>query len=96
MKDSKHNYYVYILECADQTLYTGIAKDVHKRLLEHVEGKGAKYTRGRGPFILRYVEAFDNRSAALKREKQIKMLSRIQKLQLIEGTEENDVSPKKL
>lgn len=96
MKDQTTNYYVYILECADQTYYTGIAKDVQKRLCAHLLGKGAKYTRGRGPLILRYVEALDNRSEALKRERQIKKLTRIQKLQLIKGQEDDDVSPKKL
>lgn len=96
MKDFKPNFYVYILECADHTLYTGIAKDVNKRLLSHIAGKGAKYTRGRGPFILRYVEGVEGRSAALKRERQIKKLTRLQKLQLIEGQEDSNVSPKKL
>ena len=75
---------VYILRCADGTLYTGIAPDVEKRLQKHNEGKGAKYTRGRGPVELVYREELVNRAEASKREYQIKQLSRPEKLALIE------------
>ena len=75
---------VYILRCADGTLYTGIAPDVEKRLQKHNEGKGAKYTRGRGPVELVYREELANRAEASKREYQIKQLSRPEKLMLIE------------
>lgn len=75
---------VYILRCADGTLYTGIAPDVEKRLQKHNEGKGAKYTRGRGPVELVYREELANRAEASKREYQIKQLSRPEKLALIE------------
>ena len=75
---------VYILRCADGTLYTGIAPDVEKRLQKHNEGKGAKYTRGRGPVELVYQQAFPNRAEASKQEYRIKQLSRAEKLSLIE------------
>ena len=74
---------VYILRCADGTLYTGIAPDVEKRLQKHNEGKGAKYTRGRTPVELVYQEPYPNRAEASKREYQIKQLSRAEKLELI-------------
>jgi len=75
---------VYILRCADDTLYTGIAPDVRKRLQKHNEGKGAKYTRGRTPAVLVYQEEFPGRAEASRREYQIKQLSRAEKLLLIE------------
>ena len=74
---------VYILRCADGTLYTGIAPDVEKRLQKHNEGKGAKYTRGRTPVELVYREEHPSRAEASKREYQIKQLSRAEKLELI-------------
>ena len=74
---------VYILRCADGTLYTGIAPNVEKRLQKHNEGKGAKYTRGRTPVELVYREEHPNRAEASKREYQIKQLSRAEKLELI-------------
>ena len=72
-------WYVYILKCGDGTLYTGITDDVPARLQAHREGKGAKYTRGRGPLQLFYQEEAENHSAAAKREWQIKQLTRAQK-----------------
>lgn len=71
-----------MLECGDATLYTGIAKDVAKRLEEHEAGKGAKYTKGRGPFKLIFQEQHDSRGAALKREAAIKALDRSAKQKL--------------
>lgn len=76
---------VYILECGDGTLYTGITDDLERRLLRHSQGKGAKYTRGRGPLVLRYRESCAGHSEALKREAQIKRMSREQKLALCAG-----------
>jgi len=77
-------YYVYILECNDMTLYTGITKDLQRRLLEHNKSsKGAKYTRVRRPVILLYSEECGDRSSAAKREYAIKKLTRDQKLALI-------------
>lgn len=78
------NWSVYILRCSDGTLYTGIAPDVQKRLMLHNAGKGAKYTRGRGPVELVYQEQLEDRAAASKREYAIKQLSRAEKLHLIE------------
>ena len=79
------SYGVYILRCADNTLYTGCAADVQKRLSVHQSGKGAKYTRSRLPVELVYQEPAADRSAALKREAAIKKLSRARKLELIAG-----------
>lgn len=77
-------YFVYILSCSDKTLYTGIAKDVNKRLVEHNSSdKGAKYTRVRRPVELVYKEKLEDRSSACKREYEIKKLSREKKLSLI-------------
>ncbi len=77
-------YYVYMLECCDNTLYTGIAKDVHKRLKEHnTSEKAAKYTRARRPLKLVYTQELPTRSEALKREYAIKKLKREEKLRLI-------------
>ena len=73
---------LYILECRDGTLYTGITDDLDRRLSVHSTAKGAKYTRGRGPFILRYTENCEDHSHALRRELQVKSLSRQQKLEL--------------
>ena len=73
---------VYILECADRTLYTGITNDIDHRIGEHERGAGAKYTRGRAPFRLLYKEAHPTRSDALKREAEIKSFDRAAKLRL--------------
>ncbi|HEU5048507.1 MAG TPA: GIY-YIG nuclease family protein [Rickettsiales bacterium] len=74
---------VYILECADQTLYTGITTDMEHRLVQHANGTGAKYTRGRAPYKVLHMEEHSSRSDALKREAEIKSLTREQKLALI-------------
>jgi len=81
--DSSH--YVYVIECADGTLYTGYTTDVERRVAEHDAGEGAKYTRGRTPVTLRHVEPFDSRSAAMSREHEIKSLARAEKEALIES-----------
>lgn len=75
-------WYVYILRCGDESLYTGITDDVQRRLRAHQAGKGAKYTRGRGPLELVYQEPQPDRSSASRREAQIKRLTRNQKLEL--------------
>lgn len=78
------SYFVYILECSDKTLYTGIATDLQRRLYEHNNSdKGAKYTKVRRPLKLVYSEESQDRSSASKREYEIKKLSRIKKLELI-------------
>ena len=74
---------VYILQCADGTLYTGITNDIDRRMAEHEVGQGAKYTRGRGPFQLVYSETCKDRGFASKRELEIKSLNRDQKLRLV-------------
>ena len=76
-------WFVYLLRCKDDTLYCGITPDLEKRLEQHRSGKGAKYTRGRGPLELVYHEKVASHSEALKREIAIKRLSRQEKLQLI-------------
>lgn len=76
--------YIYILECADRTLYTGWTKDLDKRIREHNAGKGAKYTRSRRPVKLVYYEIFDTKGEAMSREYAIKQLSRQEKIKLIE------------
>lgn len=76
-------WYVYILQCKDGTLYTGATDNISRRLELHNSGKGAKYTRGRSPVVLRYSEECDSYSAALKREYAIKQLTRQEKLSLI-------------
>jgi putative endonuclease len=75
-------WYVYILECADGTLYTGITTDVNKRVATHNKGKGAKYTKTRLPVKVRCIFEAEDRSAASKEEYRIKQLSRKQKLEL--------------
>ena len=73
---------VYMLECADTRLYTGITKNLDRRLAEHAAGKGARYTKGRGPFRLIYSETCAGRSEASRRETTIKSMNREKKLQL--------------
>ena len=76
---------VYIVRCADETLYTGITNNLGKRLQAHNKGTGAKYTKNRRPIVLVYSETAADRSTASKREYVIKRLSRTQKLTLISG-----------
>lgn len=84
MKNNALNqqWIVYIIECCDHSLYTGITTDITRRIQEHESGKGAKYTKGRGPFTLIYTEAHTNRSDASKRELHIKSLDKLSKLKL--------------
>lgn len=76
------NWIVYILQCADGTLYTGITNDLERRMAEHEAGRGAKYTKGRGPLQLVYQEICGDRGPASKREIEIKSLDRKSKLLL--------------
>ena len=78
---------VYILECSDRTLYTGISPKVEQRIANHEKGKGARYTKGRGPFTLVYTEQKETKGEALKREREIKSLRRKEKLALISETQ---------
>ena len=87
------SWYVYLLRCGDGSLYTGITDDVDRRLAAHRAGKGAKYTRGRGPLELAYVERQPDRPSALRREMAVKKLSRAAKEALIAGEEGKCVKP---
>ncbi|WP_100486511.1 GIY-YIG nuclease family protein [Sporolactobacillus pectinivorans] len=79
------NYSVYILECADGSLYTGYAVDVRQRFALHCSGRGAKYTRSHKPLRIVYEETFPGKSEALRREWAIKHLPREKKEALIQG-----------
>lgn len=83
MTDGSH--FVYILECSDESLYTGYTTDVSRRVQEHNAGEGAKYTRGRTPVEVVYTESFQSQSMAMQREYEIKQLSRAQKEELVEN-----------
>ena len=76
--------YVYIVECADGTLYSGWTNDLEKRIAAHNAGQGAKYTRSRRPVTLRYYEEFEDKNEALRREYALKKMTRAQKCALIE------------
>lgn len=75
--------YVYIVKCSDGTLYTGWTNNLEKRIKAHNDGKGAKYTKGRGPIELVYFEEFEEKVKAMKREYEIKKLNRVSKEKLI-------------
>lgn len=79
---------LYILRCGDGSLYTGITVDIEARFAQHCNGTGAKYTRGRGPLELVYVEECGDHSQALKREYQVKSLSKTEKLTMIQTRKE--------
>ena len=79
-------WFVYIIECEDKSLYTGVAKDVKKRFEEHKNKKGAKYTQGHKPQRVVYIERKLNRSAAQKREAEIKNFTHQEKLNMIKNT----------
>ncbi|KPH71535.1 GIY-YIG nuclease family protein [Oceanobacillus caeni] len=83
MDDKEH--VVYILRCKDNSLYTGYTNNLENRLKAHRDGKGAKYTRGRGPFQVVYIEKIETKEQALKREYEIKQLKRKEKLLLIQN-----------
>ncbi len=76
-------YYVYLLECAYHSIYTGITNDLEKRLKQHAQGTGARYTRAKKVLRILYSEKHPDRSAASKREAQIKSWTRHQKLALV-------------
>jgi len=82
--------YVYILECRDKTYYTGYAVDLERRLQEHQEGTGCKYTRGRRPVQLVYWEDCPSKSAAMQREYQLKQLTKAGKKKLIASLQNRD------
>ena len=82
-KSKKEAWYVYMVECADQTIYTGITNNLSQRIATHNLGKGAKYTRSRYPVLLKASWKYPSRSEAGKAEYAFKKLSRKQKLELI-------------
>lgn len=86
------SWYIYIVRCADASLYTGIATDVQRRLAEHNAGSGARYTRSRRPVKLVHVENADDRSSAQRREHQIKQLPTADKRALINESMAEDSS----
>ena len=75
-------HYTYMLQCKDGTYYIGYTNDLEKRVKAHNEGKGAKYTKGRGPVELVYYEEYEEKSQAMRREWEMKRLSRSQKEEL--------------
>lgn len=77
-------HYVYVVECADGTLYTGYTTDPDRRVAEHNAGDGAKYTRSRTPVVLRHTERYESKSAAMSREYEIKQFSRREKERLVD------------
>lgn len=81
MEENEH--IVYMLKCGDNSLYTGYTNNLEQRIAAHNEGKGAKYTRGRGPFQVVFVEKFPTKEEAMQKEYQIKQLSRKEKFQLV-------------
>ncbi len=93
MSASTRGWCVYVLACADGTLYTGITNDLPRRLAAHTAGKGARYTRGRGPFQPLLIEPCETKSAALVRERAIKRLSRPRKLALCAAVSAPSRSP---
>lgn len=85
MSQAGEGYFVYMLECADGSLYTGWTTDPQRRVKEHNAGRGALYTRWRRPVELRYLEEAPDRSSAQRRENAIKKLTRGKKLLLVEN-----------
>lgn len=95
MAEKPKQHFTYVLQCKDGTLYTGYTTNIEKRMKMHEQGKGAKYTRGRGPFKLLFQQACDSKSAALRLEAMIKSFPRTDKLQFIrERSEMNEHSKK--
>lgn len=88
-KFTKH-WFCYLVGCADGTIYCGITDNLEKRMATHNAGKGAKYTRGRGPVQLMHAELCADKSAAMKREKHIKRLTQKEKKALYENKQETD------
>lgn len=78
-------YFVYLLECEDKSIYTGITTDVERRFKEHKDGKGGSYTRSRGAKKVLYIEEQTDRSKALRREVEIKNWSREKKISLVKS-----------
>jgi len=84
-------YFVYIIECANKALYTGITTDLKRRFIQHQTGRGARYTSYNPAVKIRYVKKYPTRSAAAKREYEIKHLSRAKKLALLHNPMRFDI-----
>lgn len=92
-----NNHFFYVLTCKDGSLYGGYTTDIERRVMQHNEGKGAKYTRGRGPVKLTYVKSFAHKGDALRAEHQFKRLTRKKKVEfLIRETGDDNVAAEKL
>lgn len=87
-KETIQKNYTYILKCSDGTLYTGWTNDLTKRLKAHNDGRGARYTKTRRPVVLAYYESFSSKEEAMRREYEIKHLTRKGKEKLIENQKE--------
>ena len=85
MAEKEPEYYCYMVECSDGSLYTGWTTDPERRVKEHNAGRGALYTRWRGPVELKYLEKKKDRSTAQRRENEIKKLTREKKIALVES-----------
>ncbi|MED1865530.1 GIY-YIG nuclease family protein [Fictibacillus nanhaiensis] len=94
MENNKHC--IYILECKDGSYYTGYTNDLEKRLKKHEEGKGAKYTRGRGPLKLVFHAVFSTKQEAMRMEFAVKKLNRAEKERMIKEGSVSYVAAKKL
>lgn len=92
----KTNHYFYVLECADGSYYAGYTNDIKKRLHTHNEGKGAKYTRGRTPVVLCYLEEYKTKTEAMRAEYRFKQLSRSAKERIVQMGGTNNEDPEKL
>lgn len=92
----KNNHYFYVLECSDGSYYAGYTNNIDKRLLTHNEGKGAKYTRGRRPVVLRYVETYETKTEAMQAEYRFKQLSRSAKERIVQTGGADYEGPEKL
>ncbi|HHY20344.1 MAG TPA: GIY-YIG nuclease family protein [Bacilli bacterium] len=91
-----NGYFVYMLRCSDHSLYTGFTTNIARRLAVHESGKGAKYTRGRGPFILEMVIQFESKTEALQAEYAIKQMTKQEKEQFILERKKTNEAAKEL
>ena len=88
-------WFVYVVRCSDRSLYTGGTTDAKRRVAEHNDGRGARYTRSRGPVALVYLEPAEDRGAALKREHEIKRMTAAEKLVLVNASRRARLSGRK-
>ncbi|MBO8178309.1 GIY-YIG nuclease family protein [Aeribacillus pallidus] len=94
--ENKHNHFFYVLKCRDGTFYGGYTSNLQRRIKQHNEGKGAKYTRGRTPVELLYWKAYATKGEALRAEYQFKQLKRKDKERFIEKARDHDEQTKEL